>query len=209
MRAFLLLLFATSVFSYTLFTDLWEEVADPKCINNKYKRVSLRILQAPGILDPHFTKSISNIKKANLLNNLTVDAYAVPSIKINATKQLDIIKGGIKGLKIGCLWLQVKDPAAWNKNRTANQAFVKSFVEGFAKLGTKVGIQTNEQNWVRIMGRECVTFSKYLLWEIRPDGRPDVGRFRPFGGWTTPSAKQYKSGLEFCGNSVNLDSAFV
>ena len=136
-----------------------------------YKRICFRVLQSTGILDPHFPKNIAHIKKANLINNVTLDVYAIPSIKVNVTKQVTIVKDAIKGLKIGYLWIQVENGALWNSDHAANQALLKALAGGFAKLGPKVGIQTNEQNWHRIMGREFSEYSNYPLWYVRADGR--------------------------------------
>ena len=149
------------------------------------------------------------MKKINVHNNTTRDVYAVPSMKVNVTKQIEIVKDAIKGLKIGHTWVQVENPTTWNSDHRTNHAFLKSLVDGFGKHGHRTGIQTNEQSWQRIMGRSHSEFGRNPLWYVHHDGRPDLEHFRPFGGWRTAQAKQYKAGEELCGDTVNLDTFFA
>ena len=44
-----------------------------------------------------------------------------------------------------------------------------------------------------------VTSCRYVHW----DGNASFSDFKPFGGWTTPTIKQYKDNAEEC--EVNID----
>lgn len=51
----------------------------------------------------------------------------------------------------------------------------------------------------------CAKFSDFPLWYAHYDGIPSFSDFKPFGGWTKPTIKQYKGTSSLCGASVDLN----
>uniref|UniRef100_A0A914DV22 Uncharacterized protein n=1 Tax=Acrobeloides nanus TaxID=290746 RepID=A0A914DV22_9BILA len=69
--------------------------------------------------------------------------------------------------------------------------------------GYSVGIYTKAQDWNTIVGAWTDT-SSLPLWWPKFDGQQDFDSFSPFGGWSTPTIKQYDGDVNGpCG--VNLD----
>jgi GH25 family lysozyme M1 (1,4-beta-N-acetylmuramidase) len=66
------------------------------------------------------------------------------------------------------------------------------------------GIYTSKSQWDPIMGGST-QFSKYPLWYPHYDSNPSFSDFVSFGGWKTPSIKQYKGTTTTCSASVDLN----
>lgn len=62
--------------------------------------------------------------------------------------------------------------------------------------------------WNKIMGGadQCNKFMNLPLWYAYYNNVQNFSDFRPFGGWTTPSIKQYKGTVTLCDvNGLDLN----
>ena len=75
------------------------------------------------------------------------------------------------------------------------------------KSGKKVGIYASNYMWNSIMGgaTKCTKFVDLPLWYAHYDGNPSFTDFKPFGGWISPTIKQYKGTTSMCSASVDLN----
>ncbi len=78
------------------------------------------------------------------------------------------------------------------------------FVSGLKKYGFRVGIYTNYNNWDLIVGLSWDELSTLPLWYANYDGQLNFDDFKPFGGWSQPTMKQY-SDTTLCGVGVGLN----
>lgn len=76
-----------------------------------------------------------------------------------------------------------------------------------AKAGKRVGIYASTYMWNQIMGAtdRCNKFMSLPLWYAHYDGVPSFTDYKPFGGWTKPTVKQYKGTTALCGASIDLN----
>lgn len=103
------------------------------------------------------------------------------------------------------VWIEVRGSDNWGKC-IDNYAFLKDMVSGGEKLlGLKLGILTSESDWNSIMC-SSTDFSHLPLWYSENDYNTSLSGFKPFGGWTKPSLKQYSVTTNLCGASIGEDS---
>jgi len=203
MRAFILcVLFACALCATSNFMDIWEEIDDANCTIKTYTDICLRVYQSTGKIEPNFAKNVAHLKGLNV----NLSAYVMPAITVDAATQVADVLAAIKGLKLKMLWVCVE--GTWTSDRTQNHEILNKFITGFKAAGITPGIQTDDINWQRIMGRDRGDYATYKLWFIRQDKRPDGG-FRPFGGWRNPAAKQYEGAAELCGDTYNRDAYWL
>ena len=69
-------------------------------------------------------------------------------------------------------------------------------------LGIKWGIYTSASQWGPITGNTA-EFGAPALWYAHYDGSPSFSDFRPFGGWSHPSIKQWAGTTSLCGAGVD------
>ena len=74
-------------------------------------------------------------------------------------------------------------------------------------LGIKGGVYAGYYSWQEIVGLDySYPSSKGLpLWYAHYDNDPSFRDFKPYGGWSTPSIKQYIGDHESCGVDVDYD----
>jgi len=83
--------------------------------------------------------------------------------------------------------------------------FFEKLVTECLGLGMLVGVYTSKSQWDPIMGDSySYAANKGLaLWYAHYDNTPSFYDFVPFGGWTTPFAKQYAGDVATCGADVD------
>lgn len=52
---------------------------------------------------------------------------------------------------------------------------------------------------------KCTKFLHLPLWYAHYDNVPSFTDYKAFGGWTTPTVKQYKGTTASCGASIDLN----
>lgn len=63
--------------------------------------------------------------------------------------------------------------------------------------GERIGIYTSASQWEPIMGN-WDGGRQHPLWYAHYDDNPSFSDFRPFGGWTRPSIKQFAGTTSLC-----------
>jgi len=112
-------------------------------------------------------------------------------------------------VKYGMLWFDVElcdnDPSCWN-DPASNAAWLLRAVKRAAQIGLKVGIYSQNWEWLHTVGGSTA-FNQWPLWYANWDGKLnfDDGAYK-FGGWSSPAMKQYYDhGPADCGIDVDLD----
>ncbi len=77
----------------------------------------------------------------------------------------------------------------------------------FSLYGLDCGVFSNSKDWAKIFGSSDWSFniSGYSLWYSNNDDIPSMDDFVPFGGFTSPYAKQYSVNNNVCGTNVNFN----
>ena len=136
--------------------------------------------------------------------------YFFPDTSQQAAVQM---KAGIAyleshGVKFGRMWLDI-ERFAWGTNLTANTAFVRELADTATGAGYSVGIYSGRHSWPAITG-DSHAFTEYPLWYAHYEQPPnpsfsDYFQEGPYGGWTTPSMKQYSGSATACSVTLDLD----
>jgi len=104
----------------------------------------------------------------------------------------------------GTVWLDIEAPDLWSSDQSVNRNFVQAMIDEAQRLGVRLGIYTSASQWIPIMG-EWDGGSSFPLWYAHYDDNPSFSDFSPFGGWSSPSIKQYEGNLDVCGASIDAD----
>lgn len=85
---------------------------------------------------------------------------------------------------------------------------MKTVVDELTSRGRSVGIYASHYMWLQIFGAvdKCNLFSNLPLWYAHYDNKQDFSDWEAnkFGGWTSPSIKQFAGDSPLCGYHVDL-----
>jgi len=178
------------------YVDTWN------CLKSSgYDFAIIRGYQSFGAVDPNAAQTIANAKAAGIAY---VDTYFFPCVQCgNPAGQADAFWSALGGT-FGTVWLDI-EVYQWSSSPSSNQNFITTLANALASKGAKIGIYTNLYNWSSIVGSGWGAMSKYPLWYAHYDDNPSFSDFSGFGGWTTPSIKQYNGGTDICSASVDLN----
>eukprot|EP01105_Mastigella_eilhardi_P019969 TRINITY_DN4724_c0_g1_i1.p1 TRINITY_DN4724_c0_g1~~TRINITY_DN4724_c0_g1_i1.p1 ORF type:complete len:255 (-),score=58.17 TRINITY_DN4724_c0_g1_i1:61-825(-) len=114
------------------------------------------------------------------------------------------------GVKYGMMWFDIEEPNGdlgqyWSKNISDNQSFFKTMLSQAQTLGIVSGVYTNQYMWTTIMGSSFSGGASYPLWYAHYDSNPSFSDFETFGGWTSPSIKQYQGTHTVCDTGLDAD----
>lgn len=110
----------------------------------------------------------------------------------------------------GTVWLDVEScTSCWSSNGQENYQFVQSVANQLQSNGYNVGVYSNANEWNQVMGSAASNtgLSNLPLWYAHYDGSADFNdpSAYQFGGWTTPTMKQYAGSQNLDGQSVDFD----
>eukprot|EP01122_Echinamoeba_exundans_P015517 TRINITY_DN7393_c0_g1_i1.p1 TRINITY_DN7393_c0_g1~~TRINITY_DN7393_c0_g1_i1.p1 ORF type:complete len:228 (-),score=33.66 TRINITY_DN7393_c0_g1_i1:83-766(-) len=97
------------------------------------------------------------------------------------------------GTNFGMLWFDVEQcTGCWNDN-ASNQQFLQRAINQAAKMGVRVGIYSNLNEWAQTVGSGFAGWSNYPLWYAHYDNQPNFNdqTYFHFGGWTSGAIKQF------------------
>ncbi|RHZ65918.1 hypothetical protein Glove_310g14 [Diversispora epigaea] len=159
-----------------------------------------------GGIDPNFLKNYNNAKKAGYTY---IEVYMFPCTGRSTCKtprqQVNELVQLIKTHRVIVqrVWLDIEvDPNAgnWNLGQVRNRQILKEFHAVWKSTGWKFGIYSNQYQWKTITGNiNWILDSSLPLWYAIYDKKPVLNNYRPFGGWTRGTGKQYDGDVKFCG----------
>lgn len=89
----------------------------------------------------------------------------------------------------------------WSSSVSSNQQFFEGLVSAANSLKLNVGVYTSASQWKPIMGSTYTGGSRYPLWYAHYDNSESFSDFQAFGGWSTPTMKQYMGDVPLCSAS--------
>jgi hypothetical protein len=155
-------------------------------------------------------QTVRNARAGGIAN---VDLYHFPDTAIDPAKQIQdtVDYFAAQNISFGKLWIDVEGAEYWNKSCSVNVAFLHALVAATqSALGhDRVGIYASLSQWTPIMCGDK-SFGKVPLWYAHWDQNADFADWNeaaigPFGGWETPTMKQYSGSKRVCGVNVDLD----
>ncbi|WKX95978.1 hypothetical protein Q1695_012438 [Nippostrongylus brasiliensis] len=105
---------------------------------------------------------------------------------------------------------KVTSPVNWYASSTTNINFLNSILSRASQYGLSVGIYTNSYEWSQITGGATITNAQLWYWNtngagVANESPANYNDFRSFGGWSSPSVKQFAQVESVCGLTVNRD----
>uniref|UniRef100_A0A183FYR3 Glycoside hydrolase n=1 Tax=Heligmosomoides polygyrus TaxID=6339 RepID=A0A183FYR3_HELPZ len=160
-----------------------------------------------GQTDPYACANSKNADAAGLLSEVYMTPQPI-STKTGA-QQLDEILTMFSncGVTVVSLWIQVTSPDNWSRTLSTNLNFLNSIFSRAGQYGVSIGIYTSSSEWNSITDyKKRGNYCRY--WNVHGGGVPNetpanFNDFRSFGGWTSPSVKQFAQTEGFCGITAN------
>lgn len=162
-----------------------------------------RVWRSTGSADRNGPANLQNCASAGIAK---CDGYLFPCVKCGHTqKQAEDTVSYLKenGARFGTIWVDIEAPNLWTSDKSVNRKVFQNLINGLKNRGANPGVYTSKSQWCQIMGCDFTAGSAYPLWYPHYDGRPSFSDFAPFGGWSSPYAKQYNGGSDIC--SINAD----
>ena len=110
---------------------------------------------------------------------------------------------GIHDGRFQIVWLDI-EIYKWNENIETNRNFIRGLVNELKSSEIRFGIYTSIRSWTAIVG-DWTELSNEMLWYSQWNGAASFEGFKPFGGWTKPSVKQYSGNQRLCNIDVDFD----
>lgn len=140
------------------------------------------------------------------------DIYHFPCLGVDAAQQVSDDVNAVGLGNFGQLWFDIEtNPSGgcgWSDAGT-NCNFLQAMISQGQAMGVSMGVYASAYMWESIMGGCTVGADNGLpIWYAHYDDSQSFGDFSGFGGWTTPSIKQYNdnSGIGGnCGISADAD----
>ncbi|EPB77543.1 hypothetical protein ANCCEY_03385 [Ancylostoma ceylanicum] len=204
---------ASDNFVYAVDVDVAVSVSQFQCIRKSlYDVAFIRGYSSTGQGQLDWYAPI-NIQNANAAG-LKTEIYMSPQPRSTKTgaQQFDEMYGGLRNnnINIKTVWIQMTSPSNWYSNTTYNLNFVNDILARASQYNLYIGIYTSNYDWYHITGE--AEASNVMLWYwfvygngTRNESPANFNDFRPFGGWTSPSAKQFGQSEIVCGVTVNRD----
>ncbi|RHZ83357.1 hypothetical protein Glove_97g5 [Diversispora epigaea] len=159
-----------------------------------------------GGIDPNFITNYNNAKKAGYTK---IDVYMFPCTgrstcktpqqQVNEMVQLISTNRVI----VQRVWLDIEvNPSSgnWNFGQARKRQILREFYTAWKSTRWNFGIYSNQYQWQTITGdKNWVLDSSLPLWYSIYDKNPVLNNFKPFGGWTQGTGKQYDGNALLCG----------
>lgn len=158
-----------------------------------------------GRVDPNLAANVRNARAGGISY---VDTYFFPCPKCgNAANQWAQLVNyvGANKLNVGMVWLDIEGAQYWLGNAIANRNFYESLLAAAVRSGWKLGIYSSLYTWNEIFGTGYTKGGNYPLWYAHYDNWASFGDFRPFGGFSRPTIKQYIGDTVRCGGGVDIN----
>jgi len=173
-----------------------------------------RIFRSNGLVDQDGIHNVANAQAVGFpVNNTGVYMFPCAKCSTSAAVQVTRAINAMNGVGFGSFWLDIEGGSTYWRTSTYNQQWITQALNTAQQIlstlpnnGTApvLGVYTNKNEWAGIVGSWSGA-SSYPLWYAHYDNTPNFNDFQPFGGWTTPSIKQYKGDATICGKDVDVN----
>eukprot|EP01092_Planopodium_desertum_P001299 TRINITY_DN1189_c0_g1_i3.p1 TRINITY_DN1189_c0_g1~~TRINITY_DN1189_c0_g1_i3.p1 ORF type:complete len:214 (-),score=58.45 TRINITY_DN1189_c0_g1_i3:43-684(-) len=165
----------------------------------------IRAFYSTGSPDPNAVPTVAAARAAGLSN---VDVYMFPCYSCgNPQSQVQSLASFLSGNSVDfdTVWLDIEGPGTyWSGSTSDNQAFFNGLLSAAQSTGWNLGIYSSASQWVPIFGSGYTAGGNLPLWFANYDGEPNFNDFSPFGGWSSPTMKQFSDQGAKCGASYDM-----
>jgi len=187
----------------TIRANLWDNIFPQngcECLKEKYNVTSLtlRVFDGQFLCSP--VLNVDTIQEAKKAGMDTINGWVFPSPNCDVKKSYQSFYEFFLHLSLWLdeVWLDIGGENVWNADPKENIKYIHALVDEGKDLNYVVGIKTNDDLWKKITG-DTTEFKDIPLWFAKQDAQGNMTDFKPFGGWTTPTVKSFKSYQEICG----------
>eukprot|EP00817_Percolomonadidae_sp_ATCC50343_P003075 CAMPEP_0117426674 /NCGR_PEP_ID=MMETSP0758-20121206/6719_1 /TAXON_ID=63605 /ORGANISM="Percolomonas cosmopolitus, Strain AE-1 (ATCC 50343)" /LENGTH=246 /DNA_ID=CAMNT_0005211941 /DNA_START=26 /DNA_END=766 /DNA_ORIENTATION=+ len=173
--------------------------------NNGFRYAIVRCFLSTGHVDSNCPASLGHAWEGGMAH---VDAYLFPCPHCSSSgatqvkEMVNFIRS--HGGKFGMIWLDVEGAQYWHSSSSQNRAFFLSLVEGAHEAGVHVGVYAQKWFWEQTFGGNWdVSKYKMPIWYAHYDNNPSYSDWSPFGGWHSPSMKQYHGTTNICSCGID------
>eukprot|EP01084_Bolivina_argentea_P235815 396682_1 len=166
--------------------------------------------------------SIQNLKNAHAagFNTNYTDVYLFPCTTTGSPTAKQQMTYMINNLSqsnavYNMIWLDIEQnpdkKCSWSQyDDTTSCNFLLELAETGISMGKQVGIYSSHGEWDGLVFSSvsaCSQASKYPLWYAHYDKNPSFDDWpqEKFGGWSTPTIKQYTDDVKYCGTGFDGD----
>ncbi|CAL5986176.1 Glycosyl_hydrolase family 25 protein [Hexamita inflata] len=177
------------------------------CLYNSGYRFGIIEAQIGNTFNENAINDYNRAKNAGFKN---VDFYIFPTTKQDARTQVrnTIQKLQNAGVMTGnMIWLDVENTDLFYPTQAQNQQFIADMLSEMSNMlgANRVGVYSNWVQWQAIVGQNWTGAQPHQLWYPHYDNWQSFDDFKPFGGWTNPSIKQYHNSVDECSTTIDRD----
>ena len=175
--------------------------------NNGFNQFAIaRAWCSPGYFDSNSPYTTQQAKAAGYsIEN--IDTYFYPCVSCgNPAGQVSSFWNSViaNRMEFKRVWFDVE--GSWTSSYSSNQQFLMGLVEQARAIGIVHGIYSSKYYWGQIFGSYTFPYaSSTPLWYAHYDNWASFGDFSSFGGWSSPSMKQYRGDVSICSAGVDYD----
>jgi len=176
-----------------------------------YNYAIVRGWRSSGTFDPDCG---ANIDAATAAGMSPVDVYMFPRPKgASGVSQATSLWNSLQNTNFrGTIWFDVEQESPYWSTTAANQKFFNDVVNTLQGFGATVGIYTSKSQWTEIMGSSFQGGANLPLWYSHYDNVQSFSDFSksaigPYGGWDTPTMKQFQGDQSACGCNTDFNWA--
>lgn len=142
------------------------------------------------------------------------DVYHFPCpYGVDAAQQVQDDVNAVGASNFGTLWFDIEtNPSpncGWSGDTGSNCNVLQAMISAGQSLGIHMGVYASAYMWSSIMGSCTVGADNGLpVWYAHYDDSRSYNDWQDFGGWTSPSMKQYNDDSQIgdgCGISADAD----
>jgi len=177
--------------------------SDWNCLKqNGYTYAIVRAWRSTGSPDPDAAASIKAANEAGV----ATDVYFFPDYaEGNPTGQVQQAHSFLtsNSIKYGTMWIDIEQPPDWG-NCAENYNFLSNLTSEAKSLGMSIGIYVSANFWSSMLCNSK-DFGNLQLWYADWDNQPNFNNFQSFGGWSSPTMKQYMGNGQSCGVGIDAN----
>jgi len=159
-----------------------------------------------GLFDDACVESVKNARAAGLS---PVDVYFFPAFYHKAANaSVDQFHSSMTshGVHANRVWLDIEGPQYWGPDHQRNNDYILDLYYRLKSQGYIVGVYTSDSQWVPITGdSKILSFLPVWYAAYETPQEPNFNDWRPFGGWSRPSIKQFRGTHSECGASIDAN----
>jgi hypothetical protein len=193
----------------TTFTPLGFSTGTLQCLkNNGFVAAIPRGYMSVGRVDPNMVSNVANARAAGF-QYVDVYMFPCPTCSSSAEQQFSQLWNAFSAshVNVGMVWLDIEGRQYWSSSTANNQSFYKQLVAATQRVGAKVGIYSSKVQWQEIFGSASFDGGfRGPLWYAHYDNNARCSDFSAFGGWGSPTLKQYVGDTVQCSAGIDISS---